>query len=243
MKNIVITGGNKGLGFAQTLKFLDAGCAVYVVSRTEGDLVSISDKNVTFIEVNLANWKDTSYLDKIADKCGHIDALVNNAGIHLKKPIWDVEPEELDDVLSINVKALFTASGRYIALQKDKGEKSGGTIVNISSMGGLMALQSAAAYVTAKTAVLGVTRSIAVDGAPFGFRCNAVCPGFIETDMTRAILQKDPARLAKIEGRIPSHKFGTPENVADAVHFLTTDQSTYINGTALPVDGGYSIGF
>lgn len=239
MKTVVITGGNKGLGLAQTQRFLKEGHRVFVVSRSKGDLESISNAKLEFVEHDLSNWHDASFLEMISQKAGHIDALVNNAGVHLKKPVWDVEPDELETVLTINVKALFAACGKYIALQKD----TGGAIVNISSMGGLMGLQSAAAYVTAKTAVLGVTRSVAVDGAPFGFRCNAVCPGFIETDMTRAILEKDPERLAKIESRIPTHKFGTPGNIADAVQFLTTDAASYINGIALPVDGGYSIGF
>ena len=106
-----------------------------------------------------------------------------------------------------------------------------------------MALQSAAAYVTAKTAVIGLTRSVALDAAPHGVRCNAVCPGFIETDMTRAILAKDPERRARIERRIPTHSFGRAEDVADAVHFLVSDASRYVNGVALPVDGGYWIGF
>lgn len=239
MKTVVITGGNKGLGFAQTQCFLKAGYQVFVVARSKGDLQGVSNSNLNCIEHDLSHWADTEFLEIIQKKAGKIDALVNNAGVHLKKPVWDVEPDELENVLTINVKALFAACGKYIKLQKD----SGGAIVNISSMGGLMGLQSAAAYVTAKTAVLGVTRSVAVDGAPFGFRCNAVCPGFIETDMTRAILEKDPTRLAKIESRIPTHKFGTPDNIADAVHFLTTQASSYINGVALPVDGGYSIGF
>ena len=99
-----------------------------------------------------------------------------------------------------------------------------------------MALQSAAAYVTSKTAVVGLTRSIAVDAAPYGFRCNAVCPGFIDTDMTRAVLAKDPARRQRIEARIPSHAFGLPEDIAHAVFFLLSDDARYVNGVALPVD-------
>lgn len=242
MKTVVITGGNKGLGAVQAQKFLDAGCDVHVVARTKGqvdDLETGSEGRVTFHQRDLSEWRDTSYLDEIHQKTGSINVLVNNAGIHLKKPIWEVKPDALETVLDINVKAMFQACGRYVALQKE----TGGVIVNISSMGGLMALPSAAAYVTAKTAVIGMTRAIAVDAAQYGIRCNAVCPGFIDTDMTRAVLAKDPARREKIEGRIPTHRFGTPENVADAVHFLTGEASTYINGVALPVDGGYAIGF
>lgn len=234
----IITGGNKGLGVAQTRKFLDAGYDVHVVARSKGDLADHSGP-VHFVPHDLSEATDTSYLDRVHAETGKIDVLVNNAGMHLKKPVWDVAEDELDRVLDLNVKAMFLACGAYVRLQREQG----GTIVNISSMGGIMALPSAAAYVTAKTAVIGLTRSVAVDAAQFGIRCNAVCPGFIDTDMTRAVLAKDPARRDRIEGRIPTHKFGTPENVADAVHFLASEASAYINGTAIPVDGGYAIGF
>lgn len=234
----IVTGGNKGLGIAQTRKFLDAGFDVHVVARSEGELADLSGP-VHFVQHDLSVAADTSYLDRIHADTGRIDVLVNNAGMHLKKPVWDVAADELDRVLDLNVKAMFLACGAYVRLHKEMG----GAIVNISSMGGIMALPSAAAYVTAKTAVIGLTRSVAVDAAQYGIRCNAVCPGFIDTDMTRAVLAKDPERRVKIEGRIPTHSFGTPENVADAVHFLASDASAYINGTAIPVDGGYAIGF
>ena len=234
----VITGGNKGLGLAQTRKFLDEGYQVHVVARSRGDLDALSG-DVKFHAHDLMAWSDTTYLDAIHAATGGIDVLVNNAGMHLKKPVWEVAPEELEERLDLNVKAVFAACGRYVALQRE----TGGAIVNISSMGGLMALPGSAAYVTAKTAVIGLTRSVAVDGAAFGIRCNAVAPGFIDTDMTRAILEKDPARRAKIEGRIPGGTFGTPEDVANAVYFLASDQAAHINGVVLPVDGGFSIGF
>ena len=241
MRVAVITGGNRGLGVFQTGKFLAAGYRVFVVSRSQGDLASLDGADrLSHLERDLSDWSDTGFLDEVHAETGRIDVLVNNAGRHLKKPVWEVAPEELEQVLDLNVKALFAACGRYVALQKDSG---GGAIVNLSSMGGIMALPSAAAYVTAKTGVIGLTRSVAVDGAPFGIRCNAVCPGFIDTDMTRQILARDPERRERIERRIPSHRFGTPEDVAEAVFFLASDAARYVNGAALPVDGGYAIGF
>ena len=239
MKTVVITGGNKGLGFAQTRCFLDHGFEVRVVARSKGDLGDLDHPHLHWHGHDLSDWRDVGYLDAIASVSGGIDVLVNNAGVHLKLPAWQVEADALDHVLDINVKAMFLACGRYCTLNRERG----GAIINISSMGGLMALPSAAAYVTAKTAVIGMTRSLAIDAAALGIRCNAVCPGFIDTDMTRAVLVKDPARRDKIEARIPSHRFGTPKDVADAVHFLASDAAAYINGVALPVDGGYSIGF
>lgn len=234
----VITGGNKGLGLAQSRRFLEAGYELYVVARSRSDVDSL-DGNVHFVETDIGADEKANWLGDIHAKAGPIAALVNNAGVHLKKPVWDVQASELQKVLDINVRAMFLACGRYVDLHRD----TGGAIVNIASMGGIMALPAAAAYITAKTAVVGLTRSVAVDAAPFGIRCNAVSPGFIDTDMTRAVLAKDTARREKIEGRIPSHKFGTPEDVANSVFFLTTDQAAYVNGVNLPVDGGYAIGF
>lgn len=234
----VITGGNKGLGLNQSKRFLEAGFKVHVVARSRADFDSLG-ANTVFHECDIAKDRSADWLAEIYASEGPIAALVNNAGVHLKKPIWDVAPEELDHVLDINVRAMFAACGRYVSLHRE----NGGAIVNVASMGGIMALPSAAAYVTAKTAVVGLTRSVAVDAAPFGIRCNAVSPGFIDTDMTRAILAKDPARRDKIEGRIPSHKFGTPEDVANTIYYLASDQAAYVNGVNLPVDGGYAIGF
>ena len=234
----VITGGNKGLGLAQTKRFLEEGYRVHVVARTIGELAGLSG-DVKFVEADLARDDEADYLAEIHASTGSIDVLVNNAGAHLKKPMWEVSAEEFDQVIGLNVKAMFAACGRYVALQRGQG----GAIVNISSMGGLLALPNAAAYVTVKTAVIGLTRSVAVDGAPLGIRCNAVAPGFIDTDMTRAILAKDPARRAKIEGRIPGGRFGLPSDIADAVFFLASRRARHINGVVLPVDGGYSIGF
>ncbi|UWQ19896.1 SDR family NAD(P)-dependent oxidoreductase [Jannaschia sp. M317] len=233
----IITGGNKGLGLSQTKRFLAAGYDVHVVARTPGDAAAL--QGVTFHEHDIAADTEAAFIDRIHTDHGPAAVLVNNAGVHLKKPIWDVTHAELDHVLTINVKAMFVACGRYVALHRD----TGGAIVNVASMGAIMALPSAAAYVTAKTAVVGLTRSVAVDAAEFGIRCNAVSPGFILTDMTRAILEKDPARRAKIEGRIPTRALGTPEDIANAIHYLASDQAAYVNGVNLPVDGGYAIGF
>ncbi|MBV7395843.1 SDR family NAD(P)-dependent oxidoreductase [Mameliella sediminis] len=233
----VITGGNKGLGLAQTRRFVEAGFQVFVVARTVGETALV--EGAEFVECDLGADRQAHWVDDLHGRVGPIAALVNNAGVHLKKPVWEVAPDELDRVLDINVRAMFAACGRYVELHRE----TGGAVVNIASMGGIMALPSAAAYVTAKTAVVGLTRSVAVDAAPFGIRCNAVSPGFIDTDMTRAILAKDPARRDKIEGRIPSHAFGTPQDVADAVFYLASDRAAYVNGVNLPVDGGYAVGF
>lgn len=238
MPTAVITGGNKGLGLVQARRFLEAGYQVHVVARSRAEFETLTG-DARYVECDIAQDSSASWLSGIVARTGKVDALVNNAGVHLKKPVWDVAPEELDTVLNVNVRAMFAACGRYVELHKELG----GAIVNVASMGAIMALPSAAAYVTAKTAVVGLTRSVAVDAAAFGIRCNAVSPGFIETDMTRAILKKDPARRERIERRIPGGAFGTPEDVANAIFFLSGADAQYINGVNLPVDGGYAVGF
>jgi len=234
----VITGGNRGLGLIQSRRFLSAGYRVFVVARSRGEIDGLGD-GAEFVECDLAADRRADFLTRIHDLAGPVAALVNNAGVHLKKPVWDVSPDEFDLVLDINVRAMFAACGRYVSLHRE----AGGAVVNVASMGAIMALPSAAAYVTAKTAVVGLTRSVAVDAAPFGIRCNAVSPGFIDTDMTRSVLARDPARRERIEARIPTHAFGTPEDIANAVFYLASDQAAYVNGVNLPVDGGYAVGF
>lgn len=237
MRHIVITGGNRGLGLAQTKHFLSLGDHVHVVSRSKGELDTLPQDRVSHYPADLANWRDTSWLDGIHGKTGRIDGLVNNSGVNLKKPVWETTADELELIMNINVNAMFMASGHYIRLEKE----NGGAIVNISSMGGLMALRTAAAYVTSKTAVIGLTRCLAGDARALGFRCNAVCPGFIETNMTRTAFKSDPARYEQIAGRIPSHALGTPAQIATAVAWLMSDAANYVNGVALPVDDGYSV--
>jgi len=242
-KVAVITGGNKGLGLAQSRAFLSAGYAVTVIARSAGEFDALASEfgnRAQLVEADLPQADLAGLLADVADRRGSLDVLVNNAGRHLKKPAWDVEADEFQAVLDLNLRVMFDLSAAFVRLRRDAGS---GAIVNISSMAGLIALPSAAAYVTSKTAVIGLTRSLAVDAAQFGIRCNAVCPGFIETDMTRAVLAKDPERLRKIVGRIPTGKFGTPEDVAQACLFLAGEKAQYINGVALPVDAGFSIGF
>lgn len=238
MSVAVITGGNKGLGLAQTKRFLEEGYRVVVVARSEGQLNQVQG-DVRYFQCDLSIERQADYLTSINEEENGIDVLVNNAGTHLKKPVWEVSTEELNRVLNLNVGAMFAACGRFVELNRNRG----GAIVNVSSMGGIMALPSAAAYVTAKTAVVGLTRSVATDAASFGIRCNAVSPGFIDTDMTRAVLAKDPERRERIERRIPTHAFGTPNDVADVIVYLASARAAYINGVNLPVDGGYAIAF
>lgn len=246
---VIITGGSRGLGLAQAQAFLAANATVVITGSNAANLAlankSLSDEfgaELVHSYVHDITQHETTaaIVDLIEQEVGQISYLVNNAGVHLKKPIWDVELDEWQKIIDVNMTGLFMITREVI--RKMKGRNSG-AIVNISSMGGLMALPSATGYVTTKTAVVGLTRSIAVDCGPYDIRCNAVCPGFIDTEMTRKVLAGDPARSEKIRGRIPMPRLGTGEDIAAACVYLCSDNAAYVNGQLLPIDGGYSVGF
>ncbi len=225
--------------------FLKAGAKLVVTALDEQACVNVKkelgEENVaTYIHDMRALKSSPQLIEKIENDIGPIKHLVNNAGIHLKKPIWDVSDEEWENIVNINLNGLFVITREVIKRMRPRKE---GTIVNISSMGGILALPTAAGYVTTKTALLGLTRSIAVDCGPDNIRCNAVSPGFIDTEMTRKVLEGDPNRAKKIKGRIPMPRLGLPEDIAQTILYLSSSQSAYINGQNIPIDGGFSIGF
>lgn len=244
-KVIIVTGAARGLGLAQAKALLAANATV-VITDIDGQSLEQTQKelnspDVHFYKHNIKEFESTKTLvDAIESDVGEIHGLVNNAGVHLKKPIWDVSLEEWQNINDINVTGLFMISREVI---KKMMPRKRGAIVNVSSMGGLMALPSAAGYVTTKTAVVGLTRSIAVDCGEFNIRCNAICPGFINTEMTRKVLAGDPKRAEKINGRIPMPRLGLGEDIAAATVYLCSENASYVNGQLLPIDGGFSVGF
>ena len=245
---VVVTGGSRGLGLAQAAAFKAAGAQVVITARDQATLdeacAALNGEPGLPARAYAHDMRDhaaaAALVDRIEADAGAIQVLVNNAGVHLKKPIWDVTLAEWNNIVDINLSGVFTMTREVLRCMVPR---SAGAIVNISSMGGLMALPSATGYVTTKTALIGFTRSVAVDAGAHGIRCNAVCPGFIDTEMTRKVLAGDPARSAKIRGRIPMPRLGQGEDIANACVFLGSEMASYINGQSLAIDGGYSIGF
>ncbi|MEO8544898.1 MAG: SDR family NAD(P)-dependent oxidoreductase [Burkholderiaceae bacterium] len=245
---VLITGGSRGLGLAQAAAFKATGAQVAITARDPDTLEqaceTLDAAPGLAVRAYAHDMRDHAgvgaLVDRIEQEVGAIQSLVNNAGVHLKKPVWDVAFDEWNNVVDINLTGVFTMTREVL---RHMVPRKAGSIVNISSMGGLMALPSATAYVTTKTALIGFTRSVAVDAGAHSIRCNAVCPGFIDTEMTRKVLAGDPARSTKIRGRIPMPRLGQGEDIANACVFLCSEMASYINGQSLAIDGGYSIGF
>lgn len=243
-KVAIVTGAASGLGKAIAEKFVSNNIFTIIIARNEEKAKSASDSLGALCSYEICDLGQLELLptlvNKIIEKYGHIDILVNNAGIHLKKPMLEVTDEEFQRVTLINQTVVFCMSrevGKQMIRQKS------GSIINISSMASQYGIPQVIAYTAAKSAVEGMTRAMAVELSPLGVRVNCIAPGFIKTNMSSSALDNDPERKRKVFSRTPMGKLGSPEDVAKAAYFLASDESEYITGTVLCVDGGNSIGF
>jgi NAD(P)-dependent dehydrogenase (short-subunit alcohol dehydrogenase family) len=243
-KVAVVTGAASGLGKAIAEKFVSKNIFTIIIARNEEKAKATSQSLGALCSYEICDLGQLELLptlvNKIIEKYGHIDILVNNAGIHLKKPMLEVTDEEFQRVVLINQTVVFSMS-REVGKQMIK-QKSG-SIINISSMASQYGIPQVIAYTAAKSAVEGMTRAMAVELSPFGVRVNCIAPGFIKTNMSSSALDNDPERKKKVFSRTPMGRLGSPEDVANAAYFLSSDETEYITGTVMCVDGGNSIGF
>lgn len=244
LKIAIVTGGASGLGLATAAKFVENNIRTIIIGRNEQNL-----KEVTANLGELCHYKvcDLSKLNdipnliaNIINEHGRIDILVNNAGINLKKSFTEVTDEEFELVIKTNLSSVFALS-REVAKAMLR-EKSG-SIINISSMAAQYGIPYVIAYTAAKTGIEGMTKAMAVELSPEGIRVNCVAPGFIATKMSAKALDNDQQRKQKVLSRTPMGKLGLPEDVAEAIVYLSSDAAKYVTGVILPVDGGNSIGF
>jgi NAD(P)-dependent dehydrogenase (short-subunit alcohol dehydrogenase family) len=240
----IITGGSTGLGFAMAKKFTGNNIHTVIIGRDKKKLdhacqeLSVNCEAMVY-DLNMLDGIPT-LVENIIRKHGHIDILVNNAGINQKKNALEVTNDEFKNILQTNLISVFALT-REVAKEMVKRKK--GSIINISSMAAQYGLPGVVSYAASKTAIEGITRTLAVELSPLGVRINCVAPGFIVTNMSTTALNGDPERKQKVLSRTPMGKLGDPQDVANAVYFLATDESSFVTGSVLPVDGGNSIGF
>jgi len=243
-KYALITGGGTGIGLAISRAFCQEGARVVLTGRREDVLQKACQslgESASYRVCDLSRLSAIPALVGEIEKDGTaLDILVNNAGINAKKPALEVTDEEFDRVIQTNLNGLFALTrevGRGMAA------RGKGAILNITSMAALYGLPKVPAYSASKTAVLGLTRALAVELAPNGIRVNAIAPGFIYSEMTDKALNSDPERKRRAMDRTPMGRMGQTEEVAAAAVFLCSDAASFITGVNLPVDGGNSIGF
>jgi 3alpha(or 20beta)-hydroxysteroid dehydrogenase len=225
-KLVVITGAAGGQGAAEARALAAEGAAVIA---TDLDAPELGGGIVgRRLDVSSADeWRELG--EWLRDEHGRVDGLVNNAGITMRARLGEVELDELDRVLGVNLKGPLLGMQTVVPLMS-----GGGSIVNVSSLAGLVGYHGIG-YTASKWALRGISRAASMELGPRGIRVNTICPGFIETPMTASA--PPSFREASIEA-IPLHRTGLPEDVAPLVVFLISDESSFITGIDIPVDGG-----
>jgi len=243
-KVVLVTGGGSGLGFAIAKAFASNRAHVVIVGRNEKRLTKASrelGRNVRSIVFDLsAIERVPELIESITKSSGSIDVLVNNAGINLKKDALHVTDGEYQTIVHTNQNVVFAVTREVL---KSMAPRNTGNIIMISSMASQYGIPKVIGYTASKSAVEGMTRALAVECAQYGIRVNCIAPGFIKTDMSSKALNTDPERKRRVLSRTPMGRLGEPSDVAHAALFLASEQSRFVTGVVLPVDGGNSIGF
>lgn len=240
-KTALVTGASRGIGRAIALRLAEDGANVAVIYAGSADKAKAVVNEITALGVNAkayrCNVADSAAVNEtvkaVTNDLGKIDILVNNAGITRDGLMLRMKDENFDAVLDTNLKGAFNM---IRACYSGFIRKKSGRIINISSVSGIMGNAGQANYSASKAGVIGLTKSVARELASRGITCNAVAPGFIQTDMTENLGDNNP-----LLNSIPLGRMGKPEDIAAAVAFLASDSAAYITGEVLKVDGGLAI--
>ncbi len=239
-KTVVVTGAAKGIGYAIALAFAKEGANIvlnYRSSVPDEAIQQIESYGVSClpIQADVSKFDEAERLIKEAKKaCGSIDVLVNNAGITRDGLLMRMSEEDFDAVINTNLKGAFNTIRHASSILL---KQRSGAIINISSVVGVMGNAGQANYAASKAGIIGLTRATARELAPRGITCNAIAPGFIQSDMTAVLKEEVQAKMLET---IPLHRFGTVEDVAQAAVFLASHP--YVTGQVLHVDGGMVMG-
>ncbi|MGH7494755.1 MAG: 2-dehydro-3-deoxy-D-gluconate 5-dehydrogenase KduD [bacterium] len=240
-KVAIVTGASRGLGRGMALGLAEAGADLVLagvsdMAATRAEIEKLG-RRCTIVTANLGD-KDcvASIVNTAVREMGSVDILVNNAGIIRRAPVLEFAEKDWDDVINVNLRATFFLSQAVARVMVEQGH--GGKIINIASLlsfqGGILV----PSYTASKSGVMGLTRLFANELARHHINVNAIAPGYMATDNTKA-LREDPKRSAELLARIPAGRWGTPDDLAGAIVFLASEASNYLQGHTLVVDGGW----
>lgn len=240
-KKALITGGSKGIGRAIAEEFLSLGAEVIIVARNENllneTLVSLSNfgEKITGITADVSKKSDRIRIfSLVSERWSSLDILVNNAGTNIRKKTHEYEEDEIDFLIETNFKSAYHLCRLFFDLLKNSGNSS---IINIGSIAGSSVVSTGSVYASTKAALSQLSRYLAVEWAESGIRVNSIEPWYIQTPLTKAILDDDE-KLEIILNRTPMKRVGQPYEISGLASFLAMEKSSYITGEIIKVDGG-----
>jgi 2-deoxy-D-gluconate 3-dehydrogenase len=244
-KVAIVTGGNGGIGLGMARGMAQAGAAIAIVGRNEAKSVAavaeLTRCGAKAISV-IADVTDKAAVDamvaRVARDLGRIDILVNNAGISIRKPPQTLDLAEWNSVIQTNLTSAFLCSQAAYPAMKQAGS---GKVINIGSMMSIFGASFASAYAASKGGIVQFTRACAVAWAPDNIQVNAILPGWIDTDLTRGARAQIDGLHDKVLARTPAARWGVIDDFAGIAVFLASPASDFVTGTAIPVDGGFSV--
>jgi len=241
-KAAIVTGASRGIGLGIAEALARSGCRVACVATSDASAergaVAVRDAGseaLAFAADVRESSRAAEIAKSVADEWGRIDILVNNAGITRDGLLMKMSDEDIDSVIDINLKAAMFYT-RAVARTMIRARS--GSVVNVSSIVGLVGSPGQSNYAAAKAGLFGLTRSLAAEFGARGVRVNAIAPGYIQTDMTSKLTEEVKAESMK---SIPMARFGDPADIANGVLFLVSDAASYVTGTTLVIDGGMSL--
>lgn len=246
-KTVIVTGGASGIGRTTALSFLEMGSNVVVADIDEylgTELIKdLSNDRLFFVHTDVSDEESCRQLiSKTLIRFGDLDILINNAGIEIVTPLHEMHIEQWDKIFSVNLKGVFMCSKHALKFMVDNNK---GVIINTCSVSGLIAWPKIPAYNATKGGVLQLTKSMALDYSKNNIRVNCICPGIIDTPLNdKSFVENNSKEInlvrAEKEKLSPLGRLGNTQDVANAMLFLASDMSSYITGTSLVVDGGYT---
>jgi NAD(P)-dependent dehydrogenase (short-subunit alcohol dehydrogenase family) len=240
-KVALVTGAASGIGRATAILLAQRGAKVIVADRDEiggAETVTLIGEKARFIHVDVANEQSIqSLVDKTLDTFGRLDIAHNNAGIAIGGTRFaEVQTAAWDKILDVNLSGMFFAMRAQIQAMLETG---GGSIINMSSVAGLVAQVGQVGYITSKHAVIGMTKAAAVEYSGQGIRVNALLPGTVNTPMVQSIIASNPGWVEQLTSNQPIQRLGEPDEIAEAVAWLASDAASFVTGASLAIDGGF----
>ena len=243
-KVCVITGAGKGFGRDMASVFFENDSQIALATRSLEDVESLTkeyagyEDRVLIERADLSNSEEVFlFRDKVFNKFGGADILINNAGMRFRRHFFEISPDDIEMVMKNNFLSIFWMCQAFLP---DMVEKKYGKVINMTSVIGVLGLEDLSAYISSKAAIVGLTKALSVDFAKFNVNINAIAPGFCKTSYFDNFMAHDHGLYPFTIDRTPARRWGESKEIANACLFLGSDMSSYVNGEVLNVDGGWS---